>query len=118
MRASAPAPVRSPDEIVVRIAELDIVAEDRARFISAVTEEMTESLRVEPGVLAIYAVADRDNPNRLRFFEIYANEAAYQQHLESRHFTAYVATTQPMIVSRRLIETVPIQLSSRSALTD
>ena len=103
---------------MVRIAELDIVPQHRARFISAVTEEMNESLRVEPGVLAIYAVADRDNPNHLRFFEIYANEAAYQQHRESRHFTAYAATTDRMIVSRRLIETVPIQLSSRTTPTE
>jgi quinol monooxygenase YgiN len=99
--------------VVVRIAELQIDPAQRDAFIAAVTEEMDESIRVEPGVLAIHAVADRDDPNRLRFFEIYASEAAYVAHRESPHFKAYLATTQPMILSRVLIETVPIQLSAK-----
>ena len=70
-----------PGDIVVRIAELDIDPAQRAGFISAVREEMEEAVRVEPGVLAIYAVAEKDDPSRLRFFEIYANEAAYRDHL-------------------------------------
>lgn len=102
-----------PGDIVVRIAELDIDPAQRAGFISAVREEMEEAVRVEPGVLAIYAVAEKDDPSRLRFFEIYANEAAYRAHLESPHFKKYVATTTPMIRYRELIETVPIQLSSK-----
>ena len=74
---------------------------------------MEESVRVEPGVLAIYAVAEKDNPTRLRFFEIYADEAAYNSHRESAHFKKYVLFTKGMIKSRRLIETVPIQLSDK-----
>ena len=102
-----------PGDIVVRIAELDIDPAQRAGFISAVREEMEEAVRVEPGVLAIYAVAEKDDPSRLRFFEIYANEAAYRDHLASPHFRKYVAITTSMIRARELIETVPIQLSSK-----
>jgi quinol monooxygenase YgiN len=74
---------------------------------------MSDAVRLEPGVLAIYSVAEKDNPARLRFFEIYASEAAYRSHLESPHFKKYVATTKPMIRSRKLIETVPVQLSAK-----
>ena len=74
---------------------------------------METSVRVEPGVLAIYAVAEKDNPSKLRFFEMYADEAAYNSHRESAHFKIYVATTKAMIKSRKLIETVPIQLSDK-----
>ena len=97
----------------VRVAEIEVDPEQREAFVSAVTEEMDESIRVEPGVLALYAVAEKDSPSRLRFFEIYADEAAYNAHLESPHFRKYRASTEPMIRSRALIETVPIQLSSR-----
>jgi quinol monooxygenase YgiN len=100
-------------DIVVRIAELDIDPIHRASFISAVKEEMEEAVRVEPGVLAIYAVAEKDNPSRLRFFEVYANDEAYRAHLESPHFRKYVAATGSMIRSRELIETQPIQLNSK-----
>ncbi|MBB5886841.1 antibiotic biosynthesis monooxygenase [Xanthomonas sp. LMG 8992] len=101
------------DTTVVRIAELVIDPSQLEAYTAAVKEEMEESVRVEPGVLAIYSVAEKDKPNRLRFFEIYANEQAYRAHIRSAHFEKYVSVTQPMIVSRKLIETVPIQLSAK-----
>ena len=53
---------------------------------------METSVRVEPGVLAICCVAEKDNPSRLRFFEIYADEAAYTSHRETAHFKKYAQT--------------------------
>jgi quinol monooxygenase YgiN len=100
-------------EPFVRVADIEVDPEQREAFVSAVTEEMDESIRVEPGVLALYAVAEKGSPSRLRFFEIYADEAAYNAHLESLHFRKYRMATEPMIRSRTLIETVPIQLSSK-----
>jgi quinol monooxygenase YgiN len=99
---------------VVRIAELEIDPDRLADFIAAVTEEMEAAFRFEPGVLAIYAVAEKDHPNRLRFFEIYADDDAYRAHRESPHFRKYVETTRPMVRSRDLIETVPVLLRSKT----
>ena len=65
------------------------------------------------GVLTLYSVAEKEHPNRLHFFEIYSNEAAYQSHIASPHFQKYVKTTQSMILSKELIETVPVQLSTQ-----
>ena len=111
---SASAAHNEADDIVVRIAELDIDPAHRAEFLSAVRAEMEEAVRVEPGVLAIYAVADRDDPDHLRFFEIYSSDAAYEAHLASPHFRKYLDTTRSMVRARELIETVPIQLSSKT----
>jgi quinol monooxygenase YgiN len=102
-----------PHAPFVRIAELDIDPAQLECYKAAVKEEMETSVRVEPGVLAIYAVAEKDNSSKLRFFEMYANEAAYNAHRESAHFKKYVQTTKDMIISRRLIDTVPIQLSAK-----
>ena len=97
----------------VRIAELEIDPAQLDAYKSSVKEEMEASVRVEPGVLAIYAVAEKDDPAKLRFFEIYADEAAYRSHRETVHFKKYAETTKNMIKSRKLIETVPIQLSDK-----
>ena len=97
----------------VRIAELEIDPARLDAYKASVKEEMEASVRVEPGVLAIYAVAEKDNPTRLRFFEIYADEAAYKSHRETAHFKKYAETTKHMIKIRKLIETVPIQLSDK-----
>jgi quinol monooxygenase YgiN len=102
------------DTPFVRVADIEVDPAQREAFISAVREEMEESVRVEPGVLALYAVAEKDAPSRLRFFEIYADEAAYDAHLASPHFRKYRTTTEPMITSRVLTETEPVQLSSKS----
>ena len=111
--ASAHALVKDPGSVVVRIAELEIDPVQLELYKTAVKEEMSDAVRLEPGVLAIYSVAEKANPARLRFFEIYASEEAYRSHLESPHFKKYVATTKPMIRSRKLIETVPVQLSAK-----
>lgn len=102
-----------PAGVVVRIAELEIDRAQLASYKAAVREEMEDAVRLEPGVLAIYCVAEKDDPTRLRFFEIYASDEAYRSHLQSPHFLKYVTVTKPMIRSRKLIETVPVQLSAK-----
>ena len=98
---------------LVRIAELRIATGQLEAYTRAVRKEIEISVRTEPGVLAIYSVAEKADPTSLRFFEIYADEAAYQSHLASPHFREYFEITQQMITSRKLIETVPVQLSAK-----
>ena len=111
---SGDAVAEEPRVPYVRIAELEIDPAQLESYKAAVKEEMETSVRVEPGVLAIYAVAEKDNPSRLRFFEMYADEAAYKAHRETTHYKKYADATKGMIISRRLIETVPIQLSAKT----
>jgi quinol monooxygenase YgiN/uncharacterized protein (DUF1330 family) len=98
---------------VVRTAELTIDPAQLTAYTAAVYEEIEASIRVEPGVLAIYAVALKDTPNRLRFFELYADENAYQLHRESPHFRKYLAVTQSMITARQLVEADPIMVRAK-----
>ena len=98
---------------VVRIAELEIDPAQLENYKAVVKEEMEISVRVEPGVLAIYAVAEKGKSTMIRFFEMYADEAAYNAHRESPHFRKYVEATKDMIVSRKLIENDPVQLSAK-----
>jgi quinol monooxygenase YgiN len=102
-----------PPQPLVRIAELKIKPEQLERYKAAVREEIETSVRIERGVLAIYCVAEKDDPTSLRFFEIYADEAAYQAHIASPHFRKYFETTKDMIVSKKLIDTQPVQLSAK-----
>ncbi|CAN7480280.1 putative quinol monooxygenase [Variovorax sp. LjRoot84] len=103
-----------PATALVRIAELEIDPAQLEAYRAAVTEEIEASIRVEPGVLAIYSVALKDNLSHLRFFEIYADENAYRQHIESPHFKKYVDLTKSMITARRLFEAEPIAASAKA----
>jgi quinol monooxygenase YgiN len=98
---------------LVRIAELEIEPANLRSYGAMASAEVTESVSVEPGVLGLYAAALSGDPSRLRFFEIYADEAAYQSHLQSRHFGRYAQATQSMIRAKRLVACRPIFLALR-----
>ena len=98
----------------VRIAELEIDPAQLESFKSAVTEGIETAVRLEPGILALYAVSEKDDPSRIRVFEIYTDENAYKAHLETPHFKRFRSTTEKMVRSRKLIDAVPIILGAKS----
>jgi quinol monooxygenase YgiN len=99
---------------VVRVAKLKIDAAQLENYKAALKEEVETSVRVEPGVLALYAVSEKDNPTHVTVFEIYADTNAYTAHLETPHFKKYKTTTQEMVKSLELVETVPIFLGAKT----
>jgi quinol monooxygenase YgiN len=101
------------DQRVIRVARLQIHADQLDAYKAALKEEIETSVRVEPGVLSLYAVSHKDQPTHVTVFEIYASKAAYEAHLLAPHFKKYKTTTQAMILSLELAETTPIALSAK-----
>jgi quinol monooxygenase YgiN len=101
------------EQPLVRIAELDIDPGQISAYRDALKEEIATSIRVEPGVLTLYAVSVKDQPSQVRIFETYKNQAAYESHLQTPHFKKYKAETQGMVKSLKLIETEPIILGRK-----
>ncbi|MBV6886430.1 antibiotic biosynthesis monooxygenase [Xanthomonas campestris pv. spermacoces] len=104
-------PQLPPPTVVVRMAEIEIDPARLEAYKAIVTEEIEASIRTEPGVFAIYAVALKDRPNQLRFFEIYADEDAYLHHRATPHFQKYLNETKGMITARNLMEAAPGSLA-------
>ena len=104
----------SPGRPVVRIAELEIDPAQLDAYKLALKEEIETSIRVEPGVLTLYAVSVKEHPEQIRLFEIYKDMVAYESHLQSPHFKTYKRRTQQMVKALKLIETEPILLGSKS----
>ena len=84
---------------LVRLAELEIDPAYLDAYKAALKEEIETSIRVEPGVLTLYAVSLKDHPNQIRLFETYAGPSAYQAHLQSEHFKKYKLVTAAMVRS-------------------
>lgn len=93
---------------MVRLAKLVIDSAQLDSYTQFLKEEIETSLKVEPGVLTLYAVADKDNPNHITILEIYASQEAYQKHIQTPHFLKYKEGTQSMVKSLTLTETVPL----------
>jgi quinol monooxygenase YgiN len=104
---------QSHPERVVRLAELEIDPAQLDAYKAALREEIQTSIRVEPGVLTLYAVSVKGQPNQIRLFEMYASPEAYQSHLQSGHFKKYKTDTMSMVKSLRLVETEPLILETK-----
>jgi len=102
-----------PQGRVVRIAEIEIDPVQLENYKAELREEIEAALRIEPGVLTLYAVALKEKPTHIRIFETYADVAAYKAHLETSHFKKYKSSTQGMVQSLKLIETDPIILGAK-----
>jgi len=101
---------------VVRIAKLQIDSAQLAEYTAALKENAEASMRGEPGVLTLYAVAEKKDPTRITVFEIYADTAAYQSHIKTAHFLKYKSSTKGMVKSLELVDVVPIALEAKSKL--
>jgi quinol monooxygenase YgiN len=111
--AFAPASAQDSKEPYVRVAEIEIDPLQLDAYKAAVKEQIEAAVRLEPGVLALYAVTDKENPARIVVFEMYADMEAYKAHLETTHFKKYKVTTQNIVKSLKLRDTVPIQLGAK-----
>jgi quinol monooxygenase YgiN len=103
----------NPNTRVVRLAALEIDPARVEQYKAALREEISSSIRLEPGVITLYAVSVKNHPEQVRLFEMYADQAAYESHIQSVHFKRYKAETQSMVRSLTLLETDPILLGSK-----
>ena len=111
--ASGPGFAQDSKEPYVRVAEIEIDPLQLDAYKAAVKEQIEAAVRLEPGVLALYAVTEKENPARIVVFEMYADVEAYKAHLETAHFKKYKVTTQDIVKSLKLRDTVPIQLGAK-----
>jgi quinol monooxygenase YgiN len=98
----------------IQLAEIEIDPAQLEAYKAAVNEHIETAVRVEPGVLVLYAVSDKDNPTQVKVFEIYRDIEAYKSHLESQHFKKYKATTEKMVKSLKLVRTDAIALGAKT----
>ncbi|HET6767589.1 MAG TPA: putative quinol monooxygenase [Chitinophagaceae bacterium] len=93
---------------MVRLAKLIIDSTRLESYKAALKEEIETSIKLEPGVLTLYAVSEKDNPTHITILEVYADIESYKAHIETPHFIKYKTATKDMVKSLQLIETVPL----------
>lgn len=99
---------------VIRIAELEIDPVHLERYRMLLAEAVEASVANEPGVLFLHAVSIGGSPHLIRVFEGYADQAAYEAHLETPHFLKYKMKTSGMVLSLQLLPADPVALRSKS----
>ncbi|MEH4625641.1 antibiotic biosynthesis monooxygenase [Phytobacter diazotrophicus] len=95
---------------------VEVKPEFQSEFKKIVLPEMAESLKVEKGVLAMYAGTDSQAPNRWYFYEIYASEEDYQLHRQTPHFRGYLRKTAHMSAGKDAIPVKPVFLRNKGGI--
>lgn len=92
------------DHRMVRLAKIEVDPAQLEQYNAALKEQMAAAIKVEPGVLTYYAVADKADPSHITILEIYADTAAYQAHIQTPHFKKYKAKVQDMVKKLELVD--------------
>lgn len=98
---------------VVHLFHLGIDEKNRDTFYQVGVENFRNSYEEEGGTLAMYASSLRENPLEYKVFEVYADEAAYQAHLNSSHFQAFVEQVGSQLTKREVFEIDPLFLKEK-----
>lgn len=103
----------SAQEPYVRIAKIVVDSSQLQQYQSFLKEGIETSVKLEKGVLRMFAVYEKDKPNHVTVFETYASKEAYESHIKTTHFQKYKNGTIAMVRSLELIDVVPIIYESK-----
>jgi quinol monooxygenase YgiN len=98
---------------IVRIAELEIDPNQLDAYRALLAEEIEASVALEPGVIMLHAVAERERPEQIRILEVYADREAYEVHLLTPHFLKYKTGTANMVRALRLVDVDPVMMRGK-----
>ena len=98
---------------IVRLSKIQVNPDYLDEYMKYAMEVGTISLETEPGVLTMYAVADKENPCNITILETYASQEAYKNHIASEHFQKYKQGTLHMVDSLRLDDVTPLNPDNR-----
>ena len=92
------------NDMMIRISEIEIYSNSLGECKSILQEESRASVQLEPGVIAIYPMYQKENLSQVRNIEIYENTEAYESHLKTPHFQKYKTSTLKMVKSLKLVD--------------
>lgn len=102
--------------IMVRLSEIEIVSSHLDEYKAILKEEAAASVRLEPGVIAIFPMYQKEHPTQVRILELYASREAYESHLQTPHFQRYKTTTLKMVESLKLVDMGMIDPATMSTM--
>jgi quinol monooxygenase YgiN len=102
--------------MMVRISEIEVDAKYLGQYKAILKDEAEASVRLEPGVIAIFPMYQREKDTEFRILEMYASREAYEAHLKTPHFQKYKSGTLHMVKSLKLIDMHPLDAAAMTSI--
>lgn len=84
----------------VLVVNVEIKPEGVDRFMPMALENAKASRETEPGCRQFDILVDPNDRTKVMFYEVYADEAAFQAHQQTAHFKKYFDTALGYLASR------------------
>ena len=91
---------------VVLFDELDIVPGQREAFLARAEEHRGNVQKNEPDCQRFDISVPENGANKVRLYEVYADQKAFDHHMETEYMKAYRADTGSMVDNRQLTKAV------------
>ncbi len=91
---------------VVLFVEIDTVSGQKDAFLARVREHRGNVQRNEPGCQCFDISVPDDGDDKVRLYEVYADQAAFDLHMATEHMKEYRTDTGPMVANRQLTKAV------------
>lgn len=96
--------ISGANSFYLRLVQVKVEEAGSKYFKEALQTEMTTGLNQEPGLLGCLAGTLADHRNEWRILEIYADQPAYQAHLQSAAFNNFSKNIQKLVDSAEAVE--------------
>lgn len=91
---------------VVLLVELKIAEGQRDAFIARGRQHRERVLANEPGCQRFDIVIPEGTSDVVRLYEVYDDQAAVDQHMQTEYMAAYREDTAPQVVGREIVKAV------------
>jgi (4S)-4-hydroxy-5-phosphonooxypentane-2,3-dione isomerase len=88
---------------VAIIVEFRLQPGARAQFRRLIDANARISAENEPGCRRFDVVEPRDQSDRVLLYEIYRDDAAFADHMQSAHFIQFDAESAPLVIEKSII---------------
>ena len=86
----------------VTIAPVQIRPGYRDKVVEELLKDARGAVHHEPGCLRFDVIQDGDEPNRVWVYEVYKDEAAFQEHLKAPYFIHFMDVAKGWLAERPL----------------
>lgn len=80
--------------MLVIVVKFELKPEYRDAFLTASLDDARGANHDEPGCLRFDVIQDEHDPNRIFFCEVYADDAAFEEHKKAPHFLRWASANQ------------------------
>lgn len=108
--------VTGSNDYVIYLTEIGVSLGKGDEFAHAVMKEMKTAVEEEKDILAMIAGTVADQPNEWLAIEVYRNNEAYKQHLETKNFKEYLKNTKYCVESKSLRKLQPDVIVDQGAI--